>query len=479
MESEIYGVGSVREPFAGRIGFYPQTPNELAAQIDFLLSGVEKIQFDGQILGCLVPHAGYAYSGEIAAKVYKQLEGAEFDTVIIFGPPHRVYRQEPTFDTASAYLTPLGSVKVDQELIGQLVSESPLFTVSRQPHIQEHSIEVQIPFLQSVLKPGFKIAPAVIGDMPLEQLRKTASVLAKAIRGSKTLLITSSDLSHYFRYEQAMEMDRLAMDLIAKFDTAMLYEKLMMGETEMCGGLAMVLVMLVSSELGAVKAIELGYINSGDVTGDKVSVVGYGSAVLVSSRKPNLKFESEKWLSEEEEKELLSLTRSHLEALLSAKGVNDYAPIHEKLYEKRGAFITLRTKEGKLRGCMGHITPDKPLYKVAQEMAVAAARQDPRFPPVEPGELENIEIEISVLSPIEKVQSALEIEVGKHGLLVQKGLVSGLLLPQVPVEWGFDRDEFLKQTFFKAGLRLEEINDPEVVVWKFTAQVFSESEFSS
>lgn len=476
MKKDSFDVGGVREPFAGRIGFYPQSSNELAAQIDYLLSGVEKIPLDGDIVGCMVPHAGYSYSGEIAARVYKQLIGEEFETVLIFAPPHRVYRQEPTFDTVSAYLTPLGKVSVDQELIGRLVSESPLFAVSRQPHVQEHSVEVQVPFLQSVLKPGFKIAPAVVGDMTFEQLHQAAKIISDVCKGKNILLIASTDLSHYFRYDQAREMDRLGMELIASYDPEMLYKKLMMGETEMCGGFATVLVMLTARELGAIKAIELGYMNSGDITGDKSSVVGYGAALFVTGRKKKSALKSEEWIGEEEKKELLSLVRSTLESALSGKGIPDYTPVHEKLYEKRGAFVTLKTRDGKLRGCIGHIAADKPLFRVVQEMAVAAARQDPRFPPVELNELEDIEVEISILSALEEVKKPEEIEVGKHGLLVQKGLFSGLLLPQVAVEWRFDREEFLRQTCLKAGLEPDEWKDAETKVWKFTAQIFSESE---
>ncbi len=476
MEKDNFGIGGVREPFAGRIGFYPQSSNELAAQIDYLLSGVEKIPLDGDIIGCVVPHAGYSYSGEIAARAYKQLVNEEFESVLIFAPPHRVYRQEPTFDTVSSYLTPLGKVAVDQELIAKLVSESPLFAVSRQPHVQEHSVEVQIPFLQSILKPGFKIAPAVVGDMTFEQLHQAAKIIADVCKGKNILLIASTDLSHYFRYDQAKEMDRVGMDLIASYEPEKLYKKLMMGETEMCGGFATVLVMLAARELGAVRAIELGYMNSGDITGDKSSVVGYGSTIFITGKKKKSALKSEEWVGDEEKKELISLVRTTLENALSGKGIQDYTPVNEKLYEKRGAFVTLKTKDGKLRGCIGHIAADKPLFKVVQEMAVAAARQDPRFPPVEFSELKDLEIEISILSSLTELREVEEVEIGKHGLLVQKGHSSGLLLPQVAVEWGFDREEFLRQTCFKAGLGPEEWKDKGAKVWKFTAQIFSESE---
>jgi AmmeMemoRadiSam system protein B/AmmeMemoRadiSam system protein A len=478
MEHEGLGVSGVREPFAGRVGFYPKTANELAAQIDFLLSSAPEEDIAGTIIGCLVPHAGYAYSGEMAARVYRQLVGKSFDLVFIFGPPHRAYRQEPTFDTASAYLTPLGTVPVDQDTIARLVSESPLFSISRHPHVQEHSIEVQIPFLQTVLEPGFAIAPAVVGELTLEQLQKAAEFLARIAREKKTLFIASSDLSHYFRYEQAVEMDRLAMDLIKEYDYELLYRKLMMGETEMCGGYGTILVMLTARLLGATEARELGYTNSGDVTGDRSSVVGYGAAVFVAPEDARTKLKGEKWLDEQEQKELLDLARSHLRAVLANEPEAPYLPIHEKLTMKRGAFVTLKTRDGRLRGCIGHILADRPLYEVVKDMARAAATQDPRFAPVSLRELDDLVIEISVLSELEPLASTAEIEIGRHGLLVQKGPLSGLLLPQVAVEWNFTPEEFLRQTFIKAGMSPEEARDPETRVWKFTAQVFSEDEFS-
>lgn len=476
MDSEGAGVSGVREPFAGLIGFYPKNANELAAQVDFLLSSVSYELVPGTIVGGLVPHAGYSYSGEMAARVYRQLVGKEFDLVFIFGPPHRAYRQEPTFDTASAYRTPLGAVEVDQETISRLVSESPLFSISRHPHVQEHSIEVQLPFLQTVLKPGFRIAPAVVGDLTLEQLHKAAEFLARVAREKRTLFLSSSDLSHYFRYEQAVEMDRVAMDLIAAYDSEQLYRKLMMGETEMCGGYGTILVMLTARALGATEAVELGYTNSGDVTGDRSSVVGYGAAVFVAPEDPRARLESEAWLTAEEQRELIDLARSHLRAVLSGRREEPYHPVHERLLEKRGAFVTLKTRDGRLRGCIGHISADRPLYEVVRDMAVAAAVEDPRFPPVTASELDDLVVEISVLSELEPCVGAGDIEVGRHGLLVQKGAISGLLLPQVAVEWNFGPEEFLRQTFIKAGLHPEDARDPDVRIWKFTAQVFSEDD---
>lgn len=473
-----FTVRKVREPFASHVGFYPSNRLELVALLDHLLASVKKIDVEGDIVGALVPHAGYQYSGKVAASVYKQLVGKEFELVIIFGPPHRVYRQEPTFDSHDFYVTPLGRVAVDQDFIGELISESPLFSISRQPHIQEHSIEVQLPFLQHVLKGGFKIAPAVVGDLTFEQLEKAADILSSKLKHRNALILASSDLSHYFPYEQAVELDRATMEAVAKFDPELLYKRIMMSDTELCGGFGVVLTMLTLRKLGADRAIELMYVNSGDIIGTseaKSSVVGYGSAIFINRRK-TIKLISENWFDKAEQTELLNLARSTLKKYLTEGILEDYVPVHEKLYEKRGAFVTLKDRSGKLRGCIGHIQADKPVYRVVQEMTVAAATQDPRFPPVTPDEVPNLTIEISVLSPLERIESARDIEIGRHGLYVKKGIASGLLLPQVAIEWGFDRDEFLRQTLFKAGLEPADLRSPDLEIYRFSAQVFSEEE---
>lgn len=469
----------VREPFAALVGFYPRDRLQLISLLEDLLAQAKVPEFAGDPLGALAPHAGYQYSGQLAARVYKAFAGREVELVIIFAPPHRVYRREPTFDSVSYYETPLGRIEVDQSFIEELVSESPLFSISRQPHIQEHAVEVQLPFLQYVLRPGFKIAPAVVGDLGLDELEKIADVLSRKLKYRNFVMISSSDLSHYYPYDQAMEMDLLAMDAVNRFEPELLYKLLITNQVEMCGGYGTVLAMMTLKKLGANLAVDLGYYNSGDVIGTaeaKASVVGYGAALFV--RKPKVrKLISEKWLSKDEQQELLQLARKTLEEYLTIGRYKEYVPVSEKLYQPYGAFVTLTTRDGRLRGCIGHITADKPLYKVVQEMAVAAATQDPRFPPVTAGELDDLEIEISVLSPLKRIKNISEIEVGRHGLLVKKGFASGLLLPQVAVDWGFDREEFLRQALFKAGLDASDFYSPDLEIYSFTAQVFSESDF--
>lgn len=479
MEINGFNFKRVRQPFAALVGFYPNNRLRLIETIENLFESAGDIELKGEPCGALVPHAGYQYSGLLAARVYRALKGRSFDLIVIFAPPHRVYRREPTFDTVQYYETPIGRVEVDQEFIEELVSESPLFSASRQPHVQEHAVEVQLPFLQYALKPGFKIAPAVVGDLSFDEIDKAAEVLARKLKYRNAFIIASSDLSHYYPYDQAKEMDLLALDAVNRFEPELLYKRLISNDVEMCGGYGTVLAMMTLKKMGVSFAVEAGYYNSGDIidtSESRASVVGYGASIFVKKSRPK-QLHSENWFSEEEQRELLSLARNTLAEYLNKGYYTEYIPRSEQLYKPFGAFVTLTDRQGQLRGCIGYIENDRPVYKVVQEMAVSAATRDPRFPPVKPEELENLIIEISILSPLRKIERISDIEVGRHGILVRKGYTSGLLLPQVAVEWGFDSEEFLRQAIFKAGLEPSSIRADELEVYTFTAQVFSEKDF--
>jgi AmmeMemoRadiSam system protein A len=209
--------------------------------------------------------------------------------------------------------------------------------------------------------------------------------------------------------------------------------------------------------------------NSGDVTGRKNAgnyVVGYMAAVLYQASE-----KSSTGLTEEEKHFLHRIARRAIEDGVRGKPVPDLTVESRALMEKMGAFVTLK-KRGQLRGCIGHIIGNKPLYKIVGEMAVAAAFNDPRFNPVTQAELSDLEIEISVLTPLRRIKHVDEIEVGKHGILMRKGFYSGLLLPQVATENGWDRKTFLEYTCLKAGLPKDAWKDKETIIYVFSAEVF-------
>lgn len=276
-------------------------------------------------------------------------------------------------------------------------------------------------------------------------------------------------------------MDLLALDAVNRFEPELLYRRLISSDVEMCGGYGTVLAMMTLKKMGVGFAVEVGYYNSGDIVDtpeSRASVVGYGASIFVKKSR-HRQLHSENWFTEEEQQELLRLARDTIAEYLRKDYYTEHVPRSDRLYKPFGAFVTLTSKKGELRGCIGYIENDKPVYKVVQEMAVAAATKDPRFPPVKPEELENLVIEISVLSPLNKIKKTSDIEVGRHGILVRKGYASGLLLPQVAVEWSFDAEEFLKQAIFKAGLDPGSIKAEELEVYTFTAQVFSEKDFEN
>jgi AmmeMemoRadiSam system protein A len=182
-----------------------------------------------------------------------------------------------------------------------------------------------------------------------------------------------------------------------------------------------------------------------------------------------------KSLSEEDKKELLKIARTSIEEFLKKRRIPSFSPSSPALMERKGAFVTLK-KAGFLRGCIGMIEAVKPLYQTVAEMAVAAAIEDPRFPPLTLDELPLITIEISVLSPLEEVEDVEEIEVGKHGVYIIRGFYRGLLLPQVATEYNWDRETFLQHTCLKAGLPTDCWQDTETKIYKFSAEVFGEEE---
>lgn len=181
-------------------------------------------------------------------------------------------------------------------------------------------------------------------------------------------------------------------------------------------------------------------------------------------------------LSRKTRRSLLSLARKSIQARLQGKSLPPYKPEDSGSTESRGAFVTLH-KRGSLRGCIGYVEAIKPLYQTVQEMAIAAAFQDPRFPPLQPSEFPDIEIEISVMSPLKQIGSVDEIEVGTHGIIIKRGFHQGLLLPQVATEQGWDRETFLQHACLKAGLYGDEWKLTDTEIYIFSAEVFSEQKY--
>ena len=259
--------------------WYPGDPGQLRAMIDGFLNNVPAEPLDGKLLGLVAPHAGYVYSGQVAAYAYAQLRGKGYSTVVVVSPVHRVYPGRFAVTDKLYYETPLGLVPVDEELLEVIDRQVGL---SRVGHDMEHSLEIQLPFLKCVLG-DFALVPVMMGDQDWDSASELGEALASAVDGNGVMLVASTDLSHFHRYETALELDRKVLDRITAYDPEGLARTLAMHKAEACGGGPVVAVMVAARKLGANRAVLLKYMNSGDVTGDRSSVVGYGAAALLCS----------------------------------------------------------------------------------------------------------------------------------------------------------------------------------------------------
>ena len=441
--------------YAGQ--FYDQRPQVLTKQIElFIEQAKKKSPKAGELRALIVPHAGYSCSGAVAATAYKLVENLDYKTVVIVGTSHREEIAGCSIYPEGGYETPLGIAKIDKILAQKIAGDSG-FGYNPAAHRTEHSIEVQVPFIQMVL-PQAKIVPILMGSPTQDAVLTLANSLTRILGGTNTLVVVSTDLSHYYSKSKANAIDAQTIALLKSFDTKTLLEKLQRGENIMCGGGGVAASMLYTKKMGSASLDLLQYADSSMTCGSPSDVVGYMAAALYSEGS-----RPEESLSEEEKKELLRLARTSIKNFLKKKRGVEYSPESAGLLLERGAFVTL-TKDGALRGCIGFSSPVAPLYQTVIQAAVFAAVRDTRFKPVTAAELRSINIEISVLSPLEKINNPMLITVGKHGLFISKDNRSGLLLPQVPVENKWTRLIFLEQACLKAGLPKD--------AWKSGAELY-------
>ena len=462
-------------------GFYPADPKALSAMIDDLLAHATPPPIHDPILAVVAPHAGYQFSGPVAAYTYAELKGRKFSRVVVIGPTHYVPFDFTSVYDGDAYATPLGTVQMDKAFARQLVKLSPTIQLSGMGHDitsagAEHSIEVQLPWLQRVLG-DFQLVPIVMGDQSYESSRALGVALAALIQDKKTvgstLILASSDLSHFHTYDEAVTMDHKTLGALAAWDYFSMSRNFEARVWEACGGAPIVAAMIAAERMGANQAQVLKYANSGDTSGDRSRVVGYSADVFVKA--PTGKaVETPFSLSDRDKNELLALARKSVEqAVEQRKQYEPGATASEALNQDRGAFVTLN-EAGELRGCIGYTSATKPLYLTVRDTATLAAVRDPRFPPVSASELPRLEYQISVLSPLRRVMDVQQIKVGQDGLLMKNGNREGLLLPQVPVEQNWNRQKFLEETCRKAGMSSTCWQDADTDIFRFTAVVFGE-----
>jgi len=269
----------VREPAVAGL-FYADRPNELAREVRHYLDKVPDSPVGGVIRALISPHAGFMYSGSTAAFGYQKLSGASYDAVVIIGPSHREFFEGISIHPGTAFATPLGNVPIHDEVRREIASFHPSIEISTLGHKAEHSVEVQLPFLQQVLG-TFSFVPIVMGEQRREHCAVLAGALVRAGRRFNLLFVASSDLSHYHPYDDAVSLDGAVVRDIELYRTDAFMDKLERNQAEACGGGPIVAVMKAAHELGATSARILHYCNSGDVSPRRDAVVGYVSAALV------------------------------------------------------------------------------------------------------------------------------------------------------------------------------------------------------
>jgi AmmeMemoRadiSam system protein B/AmmeMemoRadiSam system protein A len=448
--------------------FYPADPKALADTIDSYM--VEPFTRPAATarpwVGLIVPHAGYQFSGRLAANAYRQLAGHEVTTFIILGPSHHQTYSGAALHSATMWQTPFGRLEVDTAVERALQAACPFVHTIDSAFTKEHSIEDQIPFIQKIMgRP--KIVPIAMGAMQFGEEYKLATALSKldGVADGHIVVIASSDMSHYLTQSQTLRRDSIAFTDVMRLDPDQLARDEASKATEFCGDMGVITLMLMA-ELRGAQPVFLGYSNSALSTGDTTKVVGYGAFGFFSP-------EPLATLDSVQRKELLRIARETVDTMVCFDKPA-YLVVNDTVIRKpQGAFVTL-TEKGKLRGCIGYMLPTEPLAKSVYDAAQQACAKDERFDRVKPEELKDIRVEISALSQLRRLRSLDDIKLGTTGLYLEKGDKHGVLLPQVATEFHWTKDDLLRELALKAGIRPQEIGDPDVRLYSFTAQVFSE-----
>ena len=452
---------------AGR--FYDGNPQSLSHEVDsFLALHAKDAQYD-HVAALIVPHAGYYFSGNVAATAYMSLpKDKQYKRIFLLGPSHHEWLDGASVNTeADYYETPLGQVKVDREITLQLTSNADsVFSYQPKAHDREHCLEVQLPFLQRRFKEVPPIVPIIISTNDFRKLKQIAEAL-KPYFTDENLFIVSSDFSHYPSYEDACQVDAKTGKAVESGDVGQFIAALESNAksgirnlaTSACGELAIATLMLIMDSRYEVK--HLLYQNSGDIDDhDHSRVVGYHAFAILRGEKKEFS------LTDEDKSLLKKIAYDSIKDSLDGKPVSHLSPLPSHLSSKCGAFVSLH-KQGRLRGCIGHFGEDVPLYEIVAEMARAAAFEDPRFLPVTRNELDDLDIEISVLTPMRRIQSLDEFELHRHGIYIRKGYRSGTFLPQVADEVNWTKEEFVGHcSQDKAGLGWDGWRDAELYVYE-------------
>ena len=498
--SEGKASGRVRYPVvAGQ--FYTEDAARLAEQVDhFLKVGKPKATVEGKPVALIAPHAGYSYSGRCAGVAYATVQGQSYKRVVVVAVNHRGGRfTGGSILPVDAYKTPLGDVPLDKGACALLL-KSKLFSTHSTAHRAEHSLEVQLPFLQRAIG-DFKLVPIVVGNGDVETFEAMAAELRK-VTDDGTLVVASCDFTHYGRNfgfapftsdvrANIEKLDKGAVDFAVQRDMKGFWGYVQAKRATICGRcpVSVLLAMLPEKATGKL----LNYYTSGDATGDYSQSVSYAAIVFTSPGqwgKPYQEIaagadaeptESERaealtdvGVSKEGQKKLLQIARKTLTEVTAGKPAPTLKMADEDLQGKYGVFVTLH-KSGQLRGCIGNFRPTTPLYQTVAVQTRMSALEDRRFKPVTASETKDIDIEVSVLLPEKQIADPLAWDLGKHGIIVRRGYRQATFLPQV-AEHFKTKEEMLGACCRKAGLPTGVWRDPSTSVLIYGAQVFGEKD---
>ncbi len=461
---ESFPSNNIRMPvWAGK--FYPATQSGLKQTINILTQKSRQttvnIPPNEKLKAIILPHAGYIYSGFTAAHASLVLSEKQFNKVILLGPDHRIGFNHCAISNVKGYQTPLGFTGLHEDV--NLLKKSNLFQSIQKSHEVEHSIEVILPFLQYYLK-QFQLVPIVIGRPP------DINVIADAIEpllDSNTLLVVSSDLSHFLPYSEALSRDKETIDLILNDKP----EKLNKRDNCACGKTPILILMEIARRRHW-KPIPLNYTNSGDTAGDRSKVVGYAA----------IAYFGEPSLSQKQGQVLVKLARRTIMEKLGRKMPADQArqlsaALKDSYFNERcGTFVTLKS-DGRLRGCIGSLTSNESIRIGITRNALNAAFGDPRFPPLTASEFKNVDIEISILTqpkPIEYTDYSdlvAKLRVNTDGVILRKGRALATFLPQVWKQLP-QPDVFLSHLCAKAGLSSDSWKNTKLEILTYQVQYF-------
>ncbi len=456
--------------------FYPKDRTELKSLTEAYLNNVptdsDNVLMD--ISAIIAPHAGYVYSGQVAAYSYKQLIGKQYDLAIILAPSHQKYFVGSSVFNGDYYSTPLGDVKVEKEF-ADLIIDNKSIKLSLDGHewqtsSTEHSLEVQLPFLQ-IVQPTLPIIPIVIGSQDYSTVNSLVLSIVNAIKQSnkKVLLIASSDLSHFHSQNTAHRLDWSLIEAFEDYDYFKLELNAFGRNWEACGAAPISVAMQASELLGSNLCLALNYATSADSPysgGDTNRVVGYFSGIIGKSS-----LESDSLLpnfSDEEKLYLKALAKASVESKINNHPIELQLLENENLKLNFPAFVTIN-KNKELRACMGHIIGSQDINNEIISTAQMAATQDYRFGAIRPDELKDLEYDVTVLSRMKRITDSNTIEIGKHGLYIRYGQNSGLLLPQVASDRNWTITEFLENICYKANLPKDAYKSKDAQIFIFEA----------